>query len=98
MNLAGNLSRFRSGIEEDGVKLMRRAFSGDVPLLAFHDLKEQSDLDEQEGLGHICAGVALALRNPRAHDLAPDTREDAADCLAFISYLMRRVESAKKLR
>jgi uncharacterized protein (TIGR02391 family) len=90
------LVRTRSGIEEDGVKLMRRAFGGDAPPLAFNDLKDQSDLDEQEGLGHICAGVALALRNPRAHDLDPDTREDAVDCLAFISYLMRRVETAKR--
>jgi len=90
------LVRTRSGLEEDGVRLMRRAFGGDSPPLAFNDLKDQSDLDEQEGLGHICAGVALALRNPRAHDLDPDTREDAADCLAFISYLMRRVEAAKR--
>jgi uncharacterized protein (TIGR02391 family) len=51
----------------DGADLMRRVFSKKAPILAFNDGTDESKQNEQEGLMHIFEGVALALRNPRAH-------------------------------
>jgi hypothetical protein len=42
-----DLVRLKSGLAEDGSRLMQRAFGGDDPLLRFNDLADQSDRDEQ---------------------------------------------------
>jgi uncharacterized protein (TIGR02391 family) len=80
----------------DGAALMRTVFSRNAPVLAFNDLADQSDLDEQEGLMHLFEGAMLAFRNPRAHDLAPDTAEYALECIGFLSMLAKMVDSAKR--
>jgi uncharacterized protein (TIGR02391 family) len=46
----------------DGADLMRKVFSKNSPILAFNDLRDQSELDEQEGLMHLFEGAVLALR------------------------------------
>jgi uncharacterized protein (TIGR02391 family) len=93
MNLVKEKSR-RHGL--DGVALMRTVFSKNAPVLAFNDLADQSDLDEQEGLMHLFEGAMLAFRNPRAHDLAPDTPEYALECIGFLSMLAKKVDAAQR--
>lgn len=80
----------------DGAKLMREVFSRNAPTLAFNDLTNQSDQDEQEGLMHLFEGAVLAFRNPRAHDLDPDTAEDALECIAALSMLAKRLDRAQR--
>jgi len=80
----------------DGAALMRTVFSKNAAVLAFNDLADQSDLDEQEGLMHLFEGAMLAFRNPRAHDLAPDTPEYALECIGLLSMLAKKVDSAKR--
>ena len=80
----------------DGVALMRTVFSKNAPVLAFNDLADQSDLDEQEGLMHLFEGAMLAFRNPRAHALAPDTPEYALECIGFLSMLAKKADSAQR--
>jgi len=80
----------------DGVALMRTVFSKNAPVLAFNDLADPSDFDEQEGLMHLFEGAMLAFRNPRAHDLAPDTPEYALECIGFLSMLAKKVDGAKR--
>jgi uncharacterized protein (TIGR02391 family) len=80
----------------DGVALMRTVFSKNVPVLAFNNLANQSDLDEQEGLMHLFEGAMLAFRNPRAHDLAPDAPEYALECIGFLSMLAKKVDAAER--
>ena len=43
-----NFVKERSRRDEDGADLMRRVFSRNEPVLAFNDLSDQSDKDEQE--------------------------------------------------
>jgi uncharacterized protein (TIGR02391 family) len=78
----------------DGADLMRTVFSKNNPILAFNDLKDQSGLDEQEGLMHLFEGAVLALRNPRAHELSPDSPEEALAFIAFLSLLAKQLERA----
>ncbi len=80
----------------DGAGLMRTVFSRNNPILAFNDLADQSQQDEQEGLMHLFEGAVLGLRNPRAHDVLPDSAEYALECIAFLSMLAKRLEQAKK--
>jgi uncharacterized protein (TIGR02391 family) len=80
----------------DGASLMRTVFSPKAPVLAFNDLKDQTDLDEQEGLMHLFEGAVLALRNPRAHGLADDSPKQALNSLVLLSMLAEKVEQSKR--
>jgi uncharacterized protein (TIGR02391 family) len=80
----------------DGADLMRTVFSKKNPILAFNDLKDQSDLDEQEGVMHLFEGAVLALRNPRAHTLSDDSPEEALEYIALLSLLAKKLETTKR--
>ena len=59
-----NYVKERSGRHDlDGAPLMRTVFSKNAPVLAFNDLSDQSDFDEQEGTMHLFEGAVLAIRN-----------------------------------
>src|SRR5438093_1210108 len=74
----------------DGAPLMRTVFSRNNPILAFNDLSDQTDQDEQEGMMHLFEGAVLALRNPRAHTLLDDSPEMALEYIALLSMLAKR--------
>jgi len=80
----------------DGASLMRTVFSKNDPILAFNDLSDQTDLDEQEGMMHLFEGITLALRNPRAHSLSDDSPEEALEYIALLSLLAKRLEKTKQ--
>ena len=80
----------------DGAPLMRQVFSKNDPILAFNDLIDQSDLDEQEGMMHIYEGVALGIRNPRGHGFPEDSPERALEYIGLISLLINRLEETHK--
>lgn len=80
----------------DGSGLMTTIFSINRPVLAFNELKDQTDKDEQEGLMHLFVGAVLALRNPRAHALFDDSPELALDYIAFLSMLAKRLDTATR--
>ena len=80
----------------DGANLMRTVFSKNNPILVFNNLKDQSDLDEQEGRMHIFEGVIQGLRNPRAHNLSNDSPEEALEYIGLLSLLAKWVDQAKR--
>lgn len=80
----------------DGAPLMRTVFSRNSPILAFNDLSDQTDQDEQEGMMHLFEGAVLALRNPRAHTLLDDSPELALEYIALLSMLAKRLEEATR--
>jgi uncharacterized protein (TIGR02391 family) len=82
--------------ELDGVPLMTTVFSKNKPVLAFNDLKDKTDEDEQEGIMHLFMGAVLALRNPRAHAVAEDSPEHALECLGLLSFLAWQVDRARR--
>ena len=92
-----NYVKERSGnFELDGASLMRTVFSKNSPSLAFNELRDQSDLDEQEGMMHLFEGAVLALRNPRGHSFRYDTPEKALEYISFLSMLAKRLTDAKR--
>ena len=80
----------------DGSTLMSTVFSANKPLLAFNDLTNKSERDEQEGFMHLFIGAVLALRNPRAHSVLDDSPEFALDAIAFLSMLAKQLDGAKR--
>lgn len=80
----------------DGAPLMRAVFSKNAPILAFNDLKSQTDQDEQEGMMHLFEGAVLAMRNPGGHDFPKGSEQRAMEYISFLSLLAYRVQEAKR--
>jgi hypothetical protein len=64
---------------------MTSVFSKNKPILAFNNLTDRTEQDEQEGMIHLFMGAVLALRNPRSHALLVDSPEHALEYIAFLS-------------
>lgn len=94
-----NFVKERSGkYDLDGASLVQTVFSPKNPILAFNELKDQSDLDEQQGMMHLFAGVVLAVRNPRGHDFPIDSAERAFEYLALLNLLAHRLQKARRIK
>lgn len=92
-----NYVKERSGQHElDGASLMRTVFSRNNPVLAFNDLADQTDTDEQEGMMHLYEGVVLGVRNPGGHSFPEGPEQRAVEYLSLISLLAYRVQEAKR--
>jgi uncharacterized protein (TIGR02391 family) len=87
----------RSGKHDlDGTALVRAVFSKNSPALAFNDLSDQTDLDEQEGMMHLFEGVVMAIRNPGGHSFPEGSEQRAVEYISLLSLLAYRVQEAKK--
>ena len=75
---------------------MRTVFSRNDPVLAFNNLTDQSDQDEQEGMMHLFEGAVLGIRNPRGHDFLADSPERALEYICLISLLANRLEETHR--
>lgn len=92
-----NYVKERSGRHDlDGAPLVREVFSPKDPLLAFNDLSDQSDKDEQEGMMHLFEGAVLGIRNPRGHSFLDDAPDRALEYIALLSLLANRLAESKK--
>lgn len=94
-----NFVKERSGRPDlDGAPLMREVFSRKASILAFNDLSDKTDEDEQEGLMHLFEGAALAIRNPGGHAFPEGSEQRALEYISFLSMLAYLVQEAKKTR
>jgi uncharacterized protein (TIGR02391 family) len=92
-----NYIKERSGRDDlDGAPLVRAVFSKNSPALAFNDLANQTDLDEQEGMMHLFEGVVLAIRNPGGHSFPEGPEQRAIEYISLISLLAYRVQESKR--
>lgn len=90
-----NLVKEKSGrYDLDGANLARTVFSKNNPVLAFNDLRDQTDLDEQEGMMHLFVGAVLAIRNPGGHGFPSGSPERALEYLELLSLLAYRAGEA----
>lgn len=88
-----------AGKPMDGVVLMQSVFQKKNTLLKFNNLSNQTEENEQQGLCWISQGVVSVFRNPKAHVPALGIKlspEEAFEQLAILSYLMRRLDTAKR--
>jgi uncharacterized protein (TIGR02391 family) len=94
--------RQRSGLTEDGVPLIDRAFEkgkAAYPVLAFNKLQTETDWSEQRGLANLLRGVFGAMRNPTAHEPKVTWvlhEQDALDMLSLMSFLHRKLEGCTR--
>jgi uncharacterized protein (TIGR02391 family) len=93
------LVKMASGRQDlDGANLMRTVFSRKNAVLAFNQLLDQSDDDEQEGMMHLFEGAVMAIRNPAAHRVGAYERPDRAlQHLELLSLLADRLSEVRKL-
>ena len=93
-----NYVKERSGRHDlDGAGLMRTVFSKNSPLLAFNELSDQTDLDEQEGMMHLFEGAVLGIRNPGGHAFPEGPEQRAMEYISLLSLLAYRVQEAKRV-
>ena len=94
-----NYVKERSGQHQlDGAALMRTVFSRNNPILAFNDLLDQTDIDEQEGMMHLFEGAVLGIRNPGGHTFPEGTEQRAMEYISLLSLLAYRTQEAKRRR
>lgn len=92
-----NFVKERSGQHQlDGTGLMRTVFSRNNPILAFNELQDHTDLDEQEGMMHLFEGAVLGIRNPGGHSFPEGPEQRAAEYLSLLSFLAYRTQEAKR--
>ncbi len=85
----------KSGLNDTGVKLMRKAFAEQSPVLVWSLRTTQSQKDAHEGYGHILAGAMLGIRNPTAHEINwIDDASEALDLIVVAQHLVRKVKAA----
>ena len=77
-----------------GRKLMMQAFDEQDPLIQLTAFANKS---EQEGYKFMFTGAALAIRNPRGHEITiSESRDDCLDHISLASLLLRRLHNRLK--
>src|ERR1700739_1247917 len=90
--------RAKSGLSEDGAKLVDAALCGSASRVAINDLSTDSQRSEQTGFANLVKGVFGMFRNPTAHEariLWAMSKEDAEDLLSIASLIHRRIDAAR---
>ena len=68
------------------------------PILQLNELITPSERDEQNGFRFLFMGVAVGIRNPKAHDrIIQKDPYRTLEYLIFVSLLAKRVEESKKI-
>jgi uncharacterized protein (TIGR02391 family) len=92
-----NYVKERSGRDDlDGAPLMTTVFSANDPILAFNDLADKTDRDEQSGMMRLFEGAVLAIRNPGGHTFPEGPEQRAIEYISLLSLLAYRVQEAKR--
>ena len=94
-----DLIRKKTGLRDDGDKLIGKAFSLRDPYLILSEIDNESGKNDQKGFMQIYKGSFQGIRNPKAHSLTNDlTKLKAAQYLVFASLLARRVDEATVIK
>ncbi len=90
--------RVKSGVTEDGSKLVDATLCGSTPRIAINDLATDCQRSEQTGFANLVKGTFSMFRNPTAHEgrvLWNMSKEDAEDLLSLASLIHRRLDAAQ---
>jgi uncharacterized protein (TIGR02391 family) len=91
-----DLIRLKTGLAEDGDRLVCKVLSTQDPYLILSELSTESGRNDQTGFIQIFQGAYRGIRNPKAHSLEHDlTEQKAAQYLVFASLLARRIDEAQ---
>ncbi len=85
----------KSKIKKHGTQLMSSALSPKGPL-KLNAQNTETEINEQNGVMHLCMGLTSAIRNTGAHEPElnwPINQDDALDILSLLSFLWRKIDS-----
>ena len=88
--------RVKSGLIEDGAKLVDAALCGPMPRVKINALTTDSQRSEQSGFANLVKGTFGMFRNPTAHEARISwamSKEDAEDLLSLASLIHRRLDT-----
>jgi len=91
------LVRKKSKSSKDGEALMMDVWGWQNGVLKITPCQNETDLNVQDGIKFLSAGLMRAMRNPTAHEPAlhwPITKEDCLDMLSFVSFLFRKLDES----
>lgn len=88
MHYLSDFLRERTGVDGDGASLVGQALGGDSPRLRTNKLQTETERNEQRGIEHILRGLYSAVRNPRSHEQAKDSKDTADSIIYFINYIL----------
>ena len=97
-SIAANI-RKTTGLKTDGAKLIDEVFSGEAPILIINAFQTDTEKGEQKGFLNMAKGLFGTFRNPTAHEPKIEWKlneEDALDLFTMASYILRRIDNAKK--
>lgn len=89
--------RLKSQIQKDGYHLMMTVWDGKSGQLKITPCITETDMNVQDGIKFLSAGLMQAVRNPTAHEPAidwPINKTDCLDLLSFLSFLFRQLDKA----
>lgn len=92
-----DIIREKSGVSADGVSLIGQAFGGKAPLLKVNKLQTETERSVQSGVEQLLKGIFQAIRNPRSHEKAADSQNDAIAIILFLNYLISIIDATKSL-
>ncbi|HEY5562786.1 MAG TPA: TIGR02391 family protein [Clostridiaceae bacterium] len=95
IHLLTDTIRNKTGLEGDGSSLVGQAFGGDNPKIQLNKLQTDSEKNIQRGIQDILKGFYSAIRNPRSHDKAMDTKQEADTIILFVDYLLKLIDKSK---
>jgi uncharacterized protein (TIGR02391 family) len=91
--------RERTGIDQDGDRLVNQVLSVGAPVLILSEVDTESGRNDQSGFADIFRGFYRGVRNPKAHSLVHDLDANkAGQHLVLASILMRRVVEARLVK
>lgn len=91
-----DMIRNKTNLEDDGDKLVGKAFSHENPYLKINDLDTESGRNDQAGFMQMLKGAYQGIRNPKAHSLNHDLNElKTVQYLVFASLMARRIDEAE---
>jgi uncharacterized protein (TIGR02391 family) len=85
----------RTGEELDGVRLMRKAFAHEKPVIVLDDLSFETGRNIQQGYMDLFAGAMSGIRNPKAHDNI-EIEELFIICLLLVYYFINLKKDHEK--
>ena len=91
-----DIIRNRTGLNEDGAKLIDISFSTSKPLIKINELKTETEISQHKGLSNLIKGVFGMFRNTTAHVpklIWEINEDDALDILSTISLIHRKLDS-----
>lgn len=91
-NAVKRIYQSRTNDEFDGVKLMRKAFSPQNPVIVLDDLGTETGKNIQQGYMELFAGSMAGVRNPKAHDNLEISRERTIHFLFLASLLFFKLD------